>query len=113
MGDTANAEIFVHFIRVVLPVFIWAIETSAIYPFVLIIRIIRFVCGITFGCLDRQATLSVWGDEEEMVKMLPPLGTKETGSLVSLVEEKSDFVVVTCSEINADQRQLIGFDYFS
>ena len=46
--------------------------------------------------MTARATLPVCGDEEEMVKMLPPLGTKKMGPLVSLFEEKSDFVVVTC-----------------
>ena len=60
-GATTNAEILVHFIRVVLSVFIWAVETSATYPFIVIIRIIKFVCGIIFECLDRQSdAASLW-----------------------------------------------------
>lgn len=45
--------------------------------------------------------------------LLPSPGTEETASLVLLVEEKNNFVVVACSEIDATPGQSSGVDYFS
>lgn len=115
LEETANAETLVDYIHVILSIFIWAVETSVTYPFTITIRVVKFVWSITFGCLGRQddAARLDQRDEEEMVDLLLSPGTEETVPLVSLVEEKNDFVVVACSEIDATPGQSSGVDYFS
>ena len=99
LEDPANAGTLVDYIRVILSVFIWTVETSITYPLTITIRVVKFVRSITFKCHGRQGNAARLDqrDEEEMVVLLRSFGTEETVPLVSLVAEKNDFVVVTSS----------------
>lgn len=113
--DTKEERGVINYIRLILTLLIFILESAFIFPLLGLRPVIKFIWSITSGCLGRQGDAARLNerDEEEMMELLPSHGKEKAVQLVSLVEEKNDFVVITCSEMDATPGQSSGVDYFS